>query len=230
MYLLCQKLGYLSEEGRFDEDGPGAMVAFNGFEAPVYFVKTITGYPRLRKYVKGSDAIYRIARQMYEYSLAHCRDQKSAGIAGRHGYEQIALYHLWELGLQTGRADEVVPRMKEALRSAPTEGMRANAATLLAEYYEAAEDNYRKAADMCAAMALGTCTGHPDQDGISMLRGLADRSGDPAIARRCREVATKMLNQYSDQMDPVVVRRVRRLTKYTTKKSDKESSCCGKGK
>ncbi len=220
MFLLCQKVGYLGDEGQFDEDGPNAMVAFNAFEAPVYFAKTITGYPRLRKYIRDKDAVYTIAMEMYEYSLKHCRSEKAAGIAGRPGYEQIALFYRWNLALQTGRADDMLPEVRRMMRGGPTSSIRNMASDELGQYYQFVEDNYRRAADIYADMALGTYTREANEYGVSRLGSLAKRYDDPVIAERCRRVAEKMLDRYGETMDPAVKGRVEPLTHYSLETSD----------
>lgn len=77
MFLLAQKLGYLSEDGRFDEDGTEAMVSFNGFNSSVYFAKAIIEHVDLRNFVKEHEDIYRVAMaNVYVFRSPLPRQQK----------------------------------------------------------------------------------------------------------------------------------------------------------
>jgi hypothetical protein len=212
MYLLCQKLGYLHEDARFDEDGPDAMVSFNGFEAPIYFARAIVGCHRLWKYVKAHGEIYDIAMRMYDYSLEHCLDPNIAGIAGRCGYHEIALSFKWPLSLLTGHAEDAVPELEQTIRNGATPMLRSKAAGCLGRYYLVHAEEYEKAADIFHRLAVGEVSGYPTFYGLSMLLRVAKRvpaEHRPRLLARCVDVANAMIaNADDDNVAASFVRRV----------------------
>jgi hypothetical protein len=217
MFLLCQKLGYLSADGQFDENGPDAMVAFNAFEAPIYFARTILGYcgpGHLRRLATEHNDLYRVTMQMYDYSLAHCRDHKSAGIAGRHGYEATALKNRWDFALQTGHADDVIDELEATMRAGATREIRSLAAVRLGgHYYRSAA--YARAADVFADLAAGRVHGQCSTYGLHKLEMTATKSGDPGIARLLRKTAQAMLTAEQATLSEDQVQHLKQLTATT---------------
>ncbi len=193
MFLLCQKVGYLSKEGQFDESPPNPMVSFNGFEAAVYFAKNITEHWSLKNYVKNHDHIYEVAMDMYDYSLAHCRDNKSAGIAGRYGYEEVALTCRWQLSLLTGHEDDAIPRIRKMMNNGPTSSIRRKAAGYLGRHYKKVKE-YGKAAEIFRRLAVGSIDGRFSSYALRMLYSIAQRSDNPAIYRQCVSVINSLID------------------------------------
>jgi hypothetical protein len=203
------------------------MVAFNGFEAPIYFARTILGYGcpgDLKDMVSRRDEVYKIAMQMYDYSLAHCRDDKSAGIAGRPGYEAIARKHRWDLAVQTGRGEDVLEDMKAAMGEAPTREIRSYAAERTAQHYYR-NGNYRKSARVLADWATGRVHGRCSTYGLHKLRRTAENVDDPAITHLVRTTAEEMLRKHKDILaSRSVFQRVKRLATYTPQQHGKEQT------
>lgn len=216
MFLLCQGLGYLSENGQFDQDGPNAMVAFNAFEAPIYFVRTVLGHNvpgDLIGILTERDDVYRVAWEMYEYSLAHCRDPRAAGIAGRPGYEAVALKNRWDFALQTGHANDVLQELETAMVTGNTGEIRSLAAVRLAghRYRQGA---YDKTADLCAALSIGEVHGRYSTYGLKKLQLVAEKTRNPKHVDRLRRTANRMLVRYRDDLSPADKEYIKRLTTY----------------
>ncbi len=212
MFLLTQKLGYLSEAARFDADGPDGMVLFNGFEAPIYFVQTIESHPELRAYVKEHDELYQVAMQMYHYSEKHCVDTNSAGIAGRPGYYELALSIRWPFSLHAGHPEDAVPEIMQAMRTGPTKGVRFEAADCLATYYLYKTREYNKAADLFRRLALGRIDGVLNEYALEMFLVTAREAGSKALEQEAIELATAMLEgDAREQLSPESRGRLRKL-------------------
>ncbi len=222
MFLLCQKLGYLSEEGRFDEDGPNAMVAFNAFEAPIYFTRTVrgrVGSKYLITLVRNRDDIYEIAMEMYDYSLAHCRSKKAAGIAGRHGYEAVAMKNRWRFAVATGHADDILGEMKKTTRHGPTKRIRANAAIELSDYYYQIQA-YDKCADITVAYATGKIHGKCSTLGLHRLEQIVEATRDESMVQRLREASKEVLRKGRENLSESELKHVKRRSSYQLDKGE----------
>ncbi len=195
MFLLTQKLGYLSEAGQFGSDEFSGMVSFNGFESSIYFARTINSHPSLQEYVAQHESIFEVAMKMFDYSEQHCKDPKSSGIAGRPGYETMLTIQRWQLALMTGRAKQFIPDLKKSMHQGPNLGIRQSAAMTLGQCYLYETEQYGKAARLFEQMAMGKMDGQMSSMALQMLYKTGRKSGEKAILRRVLTVAEKMIKE-----------------------------------
>lgn len=138
---------------------------------------------------------------MYTYSEAHCLDSRSAGIAGRYGYYEIALKWRWPLSLLTGHLDDAIPELKEMIRSGPTSGIRRKAAGCLGGHYLSRTKEYEKAATVFRRLAVGEVDGRCSRYGLDMLYRVAHTSGKQDILKECIVAIDEMVQNSTDRTD-----------------------------
>jgi len=117
-YALAQNLAYPPyPPGSGSQDG---MHMFNGFEASLYagmaMKKFFTRIPReLQRELDEALLV------MLDYSLTHCTDDGSAGIAGRPGYRTLTERIRWDVRARLHDSKDVMADLKEAVQQAETD-------------------------------------------------------------------------------------------------------------
>ncbi len=156
--------------------------------------------------------------QMLEQSIAHCRDDGCAGIAGRPGYEEVALRYKWNFATGLGHREDILDEVKGLVRNGPTKGIREKAAWELGFYYGFRD--YEKAVPLFSALATGDIHGQWSESALQRLKELAERSGNPKYRQRYIKTARQIISRYGDVMPP----RTRERIETALKKAKEQQS------
>ncbi len=175
LFALTQKLAYPPYPPGTLPDGY-AMIKFNGFEASIYAAKHFSPIQERVGDEEVREEIIEAILDMLDYSIRHCTDEDSAGIAGRPGYLEMAFTYKWRLEASLYGYEAVLPELRELIERPPELMYRYWARNRLGNYLERLE-RYEDAMNEWRAFARGREGALHINRGIRKMAFLGDRTG-----------------------------------------------------